>query len=80
MVVRVDEAVWLVAMNEKSVTVPCSADVDLENGKGMCKARKGRGRSRMSCSSGSEKSQSFTHDLDQLVGKSRSCVRCSCGK
>lgn len=46
MVVRVDEAVWLVAMNEKSVTVPCSADVDLENGKGMCKARKGRGRSK----------------------------------
>lgn len=39
MVVRVDEAVWLVAMNEKSVTVPCSADVDLENGKGMCKGQ-----------------------------------------
>lgn len=39
MVVRVDEAVWLVAMNENSVTVPCSADVDLKNGKGMCKGQ-----------------------------------------
>ena len=31
----------------------------------MCKARKGRERSKMSCSSGREKSQSFTHDLRQ---------------
>ena len=42
MVVRFDEAVWLVAMNEKSVTVPCSADVDLKKGKGLC-ARPGKG-------------------------------------
>ena len=28
------------------------------------------------CSSGRKRNDSFTHHLDQLEGKSRSCVRC----
>ena len=28
----------------------------------------------MDCSSGKKSTQSFTHDLDELVGKSRDCV------
>ena len=41
----------------------------------MCKATKGHEMGGMDCSSGKKRTQSFTHDLDELVGKSRDlCV------
>lgn len=38
---------------------------------GMCKATQGHETGEMDCSSGKRKAQSFSHDLDELVSKSR---------
>lgn len=37
----------------------------------MCNATKGHELGGMDCSSGKKRTQSFTHGLDELVGKSR---------
>ena len=37
----------------------------------MCKATEGHEMGEVDCSCGKRRAQSFTHDLDELVGKSR---------
>ena len=53
-------------------TVFCSLRLTIA--KVCAKATKGHEMGGIDCSSGKKRTQSFTHDLDELVGKSRDCV------
>ena len=57
-------------MNEKTVDCTVFCSLRLKIAKVGARPRKGMEMGGMNCSSGKKRIQSFTHDLDELVGKS----------
>ena len=61
-------------MNEKTVDCTVFCSLGLKIAKVCARPRKGMKMGGMDCSSGKKRTQSITHDLDELAGKSRVCV------